>query len=150
MTDPQMTLPRPSPQAALEDLAETLDFLGDWEERYKYIIDLGRALPRLEESQYCDSNKVQGCASQVWLVVDSSNPESLSFRGDSDAHIVKGLVAVLMHLLSGVPRDTIVQFDLASALKRLGLSEALSSQRTNGLMSMAARIQAEARATRTG
>ncbi|MFN3228565.1 MAG: SufE family protein [Asticcacaulis sp.] len=124
-------------------MAETLEFLGDWEERYKYIIDLGRTLPRLSEDEYIDQNKVQGCASQVWLIVNKGGQGTLSFRGDSDAHIVKGLVAVLIHLLNGARYEDVASFDLPKALKRLGLSEALSSQRTNGLMSMMARLKAE-------
>ncbi len=145
MTVPIASLPPHSPQDALEDLAETLDFLGDWEDRYKYIIDLGRALPRLDEHEYTDSNKVQGCASQVWLIVSADSPGVLSFKGDSDAHIVKGLVAVLIRILNGARYEDVREFDLAQGLKRLGLSEALSSQRTNGLTSMVARLKAEAR-----
>lgn len=130
--------------AALDDLAEEFELLGEWEERYRYVIDLGKDLEPLTDAERSDENKVRGCASQVWLVTEPQADGTLKFRGDSDAHIVSGLVAIMLRLYSGrLPAD-IVAFDAKSALDRLGLSEALSSQRSNGLKSMVARIQRDA------
>lgn len=134
-----------TPQAALDDLAEEFDFLGDWEERYRYVIELGRELQPLPDSERTDANKVRGCASQVWLVTRRDD-DRLVFLGDSDAHIVKGLIAVLLRLYSGRRPDEIAAFDAGAAVARLGLSEALSSQRANGLASMVARIRRDAAA----
>jgi cysteine desulfuration protein SufE len=131
----------------LDELAEEFDFLGDWEERYRYVIELGRDLPPFPESERTDANKVRGCASQVWLTVERLPDGRLAFQGDSDAHIVKGLVAVLLRLYSGRTPAEIAGFDARQAVERLGLSEALTSQRTNGLASMVQRIRAVAEAT---
>lgn len=130
--------------AALDDLAEEFELLGEWEERYRYVIDLGKDLEPLTDAERSDENKVRGCASQVWLVTEPQADGTLKFRGDSDAHIVSGLVAIMLRLYSGRSPADIVAFDAKSALDRLGLSEALSSQRSNGLKSMVARIQRDA------
>src|SRR5947209_15741631 len=93
--------PPASIEAELAELSAEFDLLGDWEERYRYVIDLGRDLAPLAEEERSDANKVRGCASQVWLVTDRSDGDLLTFRGDSDAHIVRGLIAILMRLYSG-------------------------------------------------
>ena len=130
--------------AALDELADEFELLGDWEERYRYVIELGKELAPLTDAERSDENKVRGCASQVWLVTQPQADGTLSFRGDSDAHIVSGLVAIMLRLYSGRAPADIVAFDAKAALDRLGLSEALSSQRSNGLKSMVARIQRDA------
>ena len=130
----------------LENLAEEFDLLGDWEERYRYVIDLGRELAPLTDAERNDANKVRGCASQVWLVTEPQPDGSVVFRGDSDAHIVRGLIAVLFRLFSGRRPDDILAFDVRAAFDRLGLSGHLSAQRSNGLASMAARIRRDAEA----
>jgi cysteine desulfuration protein SufE len=132
--------------AALNDLVEEFDLLGDWEERYRYVIDLGRELEPLSEAERSEANKVRGCASQVWLVTEPRADGTLRFRGDSDAHIVKGLIAILLRLYSGRAPAEIAGFDAKAAIDRLGLSGALSSQRSNGLAAMVARIQRDAEA----
>ena len=134
--------------AALAELADEFELLGDWEERYRYVIELGRDLPPLTDAERSDANKVLGCASQVWLVTQPQADGTIVFRGDSDAHIVSGLIAILLRLYSGRPAGDIATFDAKAALDKLGLSEALSSQRSNGLKAMVARIQRDARAVR--
>ncbi|CAN7412825.1 SufE family protein [Phenylobacterium sp. LjRoot225] len=128
----------------LEDLAAEFDVLGDWEERYRYVIDLGRELAPLTDSERSDANKVRGCASQVWLVTEPDPNGSLAFRGDSDAHIVRGLIAVLLRLYSGRRPEQILAFDAKAAFEKLGLAGALSAQRSNGLASMVTRIRRDA------
>ena len=132
----------------LDALAEEFDAFGDdWEERYRYVIDLGRELDDLTEAERSEANKVRGCASQVWLVPEREADGRLSFRADSDAHIVKGLIAVLLKLYSGRTPAEIVAFDANAAMAKLGLPEALSSQRANGLNAMIERIRSEAHST---
>ena len=135
---------------ALEELSAEFDLLGDWDERYRYVIDLGRTLAPLSDSERTDANKVRGCASQVWLVRDPAEPGRLAFRGDSDAHIVRGLIAILLRLYSGQTADDILAFDAKAAFERLGLAGALSAQRSNGLFSMVERIRREAAAMKAG
>ena len=94
-------MPTATIDAALAELTDEFDILGDWEERYRYVIDLGRDLQPLSEAERTDANKVRGCASQVWLVTEPQKDGTLVFRGDSDAHIVRGLIAVLLRLFSG-------------------------------------------------
>lgn len=130
--------------AALTDLADEFELLGDWEERYRYVIELGKDLAPLTDAERSEDNKVRGCASQVWLVTEPQADGTLKFRGDSDAHIVSGLVAIMLRLYSGNTPADIAAFDAKGALDKLGLSEALSSQRSNGLKSMVARIQHDA------
>jgi cysteine desulfuration protein SufE len=130
--------------AALDELADEFELLGDWEERYRYVIELGNGLAPLGDAERSDDNKVRGCASQVWLVTEPQADGTIVFRGDSDAHIVSGLIAILLRLYSGRPASDIATFDAKAAMDRLGLSEALSSQRSNGLKAMVARVQRDA------
>lgn len=130
-----------------EDVAELIEdftFLDGWEERYMHVIDLGKAMDPLPEADQIEANKVRGCASQVWLVSDRNTEGHLVFRGDSDAHIVRGLVAIAVQVFSD-KSDTVIQdLDTEALFDDLGLSEHLSSQRANGLRSMVARIKREA------
>ena len=128
----------------LEGLAAEFDDLGDWEERYRHIIDIGRTLAPLSEAERSDANKVRGCASQVWLVTEPGVDGRLNFRGDSDAHIVRGLIALLLRLYSGRAPQEIAGFDARGAFGRLGLAGALSTQRSNGLFAMVERIRKDA------
>src|SRR3954469_1171112 len=116
--------------ADLAELAETFDLLGEWGERYKYVIELGRELEPLSDAERSEANKVRGCASQVWLVTETQDDGTLKFRGDSDAHIVSGLSAILLRLYSGRTPAEILAFDAKDAFEQLGLSGALSSQRS--------------------
>jgi cysteine desulfuration protein SufE len=136
----------PAIDAELAELTDEFEVLGDWEERYRYVIELGRDLEPLTDAERNDANKVRGCASQVWLVTEPQGDGSLRFRGDSDAHIVRGLIAVLLRLFSGRKPAEILAFDAPAAFERLGLKGALSQQRSNGLASMAARIRRDAEA----
>ncbi|MBO6757751.1 MAG: SufE family protein [Roseibium sp.] len=132
---------------SIEDIIETFEFLDDWEDRYKYLIDLGRDLPALPESERTDQYKVRGCVSQVWLVtdIDRSGPEPvIRYRGDSDALIVQGLVAIVLALFSGRTAREILDADVDSVFKKLGLEDHLTPQRANGLRSMIARIRNDA------
>jgi cysteine desulfuration protein SufE len=126
--------------AAFEEIAETFEFLDDWEERYRHVIELGRAMPPLDDSFKVPALKVQGCASQVWLrpVIGG---ERFDFEGESDAMIVRGLIAVLHALYSGLPVAEVGRVDAVAELGRLGLNEHLSSQRSNGLRAMVERIR---------
>jgi cysteine desulfuration protein SufE len=128
---------------AFEDIAETFDFLDDWEDRYRHVIELGRAMPPLDDSFKVPALKVQGCASQVWLrpIIDGGR---FDFQGDSDAMIVRGLIAVLHAMYSGVPLAEVGAIDATAELGRIGLNEHLSSQRSNGLRAMVQRIRDEA------
>lgn len=128
---------------AFEDIAETFEFLDDWEDRYRHVIELGKAMPPLDDSFKVSALKVQGCASQVWLrpVIAEGR---FDFQGDSDAMIVRGLIAVLHALYSGIPVAEVGRVDAAAELGRLGLDQHLSSQRSNGLRAMVSRIREEA------
>lgn len=132
--------------AAVDELADELDLLGDWEQRYRHLIDLGRGLAPLTDAEHVDANKVRGCASQVWLIASRDGAGRFSFRGDSDAHIVRGLIAVLLGFYNGRTGPEILAFDARAAFERLGLTGALSRQRSNGLFSMIERIRREAAA----
>ena len=136
-------------QSVLDELIEEFDLLGDWEERYRYVIELGRELAPLSDAERNEANKVRGCASQVWLVTEPQADGTVKFRGDSDAHIVRGLIAVLLRLLSGRTASEIRGFDAKAAFAKLGLAGALSTQRSNGLAAMAARIARDAEALDT-
>jgi cysteine desulfuration protein SufE len=128
------------------EMISDFEFLEDWEDRYMYVIEMGKALPELEPVLKTDATKVKGCVSQVWLISESdgdANP-TLSFRGDSDAHIVKGLVAIVLEIFSGRRATDILALDAKDVMEKLGLSEHLSPQRSNGLQAMIARIKAEA------
>ena len=129
---------------ALTELKDEFDLLGDWEERYRYVIELGKELAPLTDAERSEPNKVRGCASQVWLVTQPQADGTLTFRGDSDAHIVRGLIAILLRLFSGRRPEEILAFDAKAAFEQLGLTGALSSQRSNGLASMVARIRRDA------
>ena len=130
----------------IEDIAGDFALLSDWEERYSYILDLGRALAPLAPDERTDANKVRGCASQVWLVTEQGPDGTLVFRGDSDAHIVRGLIAILLQLFSGRTPADILAIDPKEAFAKLGLAEALTPQRSNGLYSMMERIRRDAAA----
>lgn len=139
-----MTQPQP-----FQDIADNLSFLDDWEDRLNYLIELGQALPPMADAEKTDENKVRGCVSNVWLVSSSddvSGSKVLSFRGQSDAIITKGLVAVLIALYSGRPAAEIAETDAIEWFRKLGLSEHLGMQRSNGLVAMVNRIRNEARA----
>jgi cysteine desulfuration protein SufE len=134
--------------AELDELAAEFDLLGDWEERYRYVIELGRSLEPLSDAERSEINKVRGCASQVWLVSEPGGEGTLRFRGDSDAHIVRGLIAILLRLYSTRKAEMILGFDAREGFERLGLKSALSAQRSNGLFSMVERIRRDAEAAR--
>jgi cysteine desulfuration protein SufE len=133
-----------TPQA-FEDIAANFSLLEDWEDRYRYLVELGQALPPLEEGERNAANKVHGCASQVWLVSETDG-SAMRFRGESDAMIVRGLVAVLIALYSGRPAAEIAETDAMPIFDRLGLGEHLTSQRANGLAAMVKRIRSKAAA----
>lgn len=138
-------MPVPPGNQRLAAIVDDLMFLDDWDERYRYLIELGRKLEPLPREAYCDANKVQGCASQVWLLMDrQSVPGTLVLRGDSDALIVKGLVALVLAMFDGRPLEEIAGFDAAGFFAEIGLKDHLTAQRSNGLASMVARIKAEA------
>lgn len=128
----------------LTELADEFDLLGDWEERYRYVIELGKELAPLTDAERSEPNKVRGCASQVWLITEPQGDGALRFRGDSDAHIVRGLIAILLRLYSGRRPEEILAFDAKAGFDRLGLAGALSAQRSNGLASMVGRIRRDA------
>jgi cysteine desulfuration protein SufE len=128
----------------LAELSAEFEVLGDWEERYRYVIDLGKDLAPLSDAERSEANKVRGCASQVWLVTKPQGDGTLNFRGDSDAHIVRGLIAIVLRLFSGRQPAEILAFDAEAAFETLGLKGALSQQRSNGLASMVGRIRADA------
>ena len=135
---------------AFEDIAETFEFLDDWEERYRHVIELGRAMEPLDDAFRVPATKVEGCASQVWIMphIEGEGPEAVfDFRGDSDAMIVRGLIAVLHALYSGLTVREVLETDALAELKRLELDEHLSSQRSNGLRAMVARIRGLAEQT---
>jgi cysteine desulfuration protein SufE len=130
---------------AFAEIAENLSYLEDWEDRYRYIIELGQALPPLAESEKNAATKVNGCVSQVWLVTEREGPR-LRYRGESDAMIVRGLAAILIALYSGRTPEEIAATDAIAIFDELGLREHLSTQRSNGLVSMVNRIRSDARA----
>ena len=139
MTEPQ----------AFQDIADNLSFLDDWEDRYRYLIELGQALPRLTDAEKSPENKVNGCVSQVWLAAESETQSEgvvLRYRGESDAMIVQGLVAILLALYSGRPAREIAETDAIAMFDKLGLREHLTTQRSNGLVAMVNRIRSEGQA----
>lgn len=125
---------------AFEEIAATFDFLDDWEDRYRYVIELGRDMAPLDEALKVPATKVDGCASQVWLV-PRTDGGVFSFDGDSDALIVKGLIAILRALYNGVPFGDVARVDALCEMARLGLDEHLSAQRSNGVRAMIERIR---------
>ncbi len=134
------------PLPTIENIIENLSFLDDWEDRYRYIIELGRMVDPMPDVFKTENNKVRGCASQVWLHATKSNasPPILTFMGDSDAHIVRGLVALALALYSGKTAPEIISTDAFTLFSSLGLKEHLSAQRSNGFRSLIDKIQAEA------
>ena len=129
---------------AFEEIVETFDFLDDWEDRYRHVIDIGKAMPELEEAFRVPATKVDGCASQVWILpeISGEGPDAVfSFRGDSDAMIVRGIIAILHALYSGLTVKEVLDVDAPAEMARLGLNEHLSAQRSNGLRSMVERIR---------
>ncbi len=134
---------------AFEDIADTFDFLDDWEDRYRHVIELGKAMPPLPEALRVPATKVEGCASQVWIVprIDGQGPGArFHFQGESDAMIVRGLIAILHALYDGLTVAEVVAVDAPAELARLGLNDHLSSQRSNGLRAMVERIRSLATA----
>lgn len=123
-----------------EDVVETFEFLDDWEDRYRHIIDMGKALPAMDDALKVDATKVDGCASQVWLHVTTDGGK-VHFQGDSDAMIVKGLIAVLSEMYQNSPLDEARGIDAQAQMARLDLQEHLSSQRSNGLRAMVERLK---------
>ncbi|MBK5570119.1 SufE family protein [Ensifer sp. 2YAB10] len=131
----------------LDQIIDDFAFLDEWEDRYRYVIELGKALPEMPEAKRTQENKVQGCASQVWLVTQTAgNPEDpvLTFEGESDAHIVRGLVAIVLAIYSDKHASEIAKIDAIDTFGKIGLIEHLSTQRANGLRSMIRRIKNEA------
>lgn len=129
--------------AAFEEIVEDFEFIEDWEDRYRHVIDLGKAMDPLEDALKVPATKVDGCASQVWLH-PRIEAGVFSFEGDSDAMIVRGLIAVLRALYNGLPVADVPKVDARAEFERLGLNEHLSSQRSNGLRAMIERIRAVA------
>jgi len=133
---------------SFDDIRADFELLDDWEDRYRYLIEIGRTLEPLPDALKTDATKVRGCASQVWVVTSRETGPGgtiLKFRGDSDAHIVRGLIALLLTIYSGLAPDKILAVDAHAILSELGLNEHLTPQRSNGLKSMIERIRAEAR-----
>lgn len=133
--------------ASFQDIVDNLSFLDDWEDRYRYLIELGQALPKLDAAERNADNKVNGCVSQVWLVaepVQLDGRTGLHLRGESDAMIVQGLVAVLLALYSDRPAEEIAGTDAVALFDEIGLREHLTTQRSNGLVAMVNRIRSQA------
>jgi cysteine desulfuration protein SufE len=132
----------------IDDIIDNFAFLDEWDDRYRYVIELGRSLPPLPDTARNDAHKVQGCASQVWLATETrpngSGGPILNFVGDSDAHIVRGLIAILLAVYSGRSARDILNTDALGLFDRLGLREHLTPQRSNGLRAMVERIRADA------
>jgi cysteine desulfuration protein SufE len=132
-------------RAEFEEIAETFEFLDDWEDRYRHVIEMGKAMPPLDEAVKVPATRVDGCASQVWILprIEGEGPGArFDFQGDSDAIIVRGLIAVLHALYGGLSVREVGDVDAGAELGRLGLDEHLSSQRSNGLRAMVGRIMA--------
>ena len=133
---------------SFNNIIDDFEFLENWEDKYKYIIDMGSSLAALKSNDYNDDNKVEGCASQVWLVVEENSKQGktiLKFNGDSDAYIVKGLIAIIFALFSEKTPSEILEIDPMSELKKLNLEENISQQRSNGLTAMINRVFSEAK-----
>ena len=134
----------------IAEIVANFSLLDEWDDRYRYVIELGRSLPPLEERDRNAANKVQGCASQVWLATevkpDGADGPVLSFSGDSDAHIVRGLIAILFAIYSGKHAREILGTDAVALFEQMGLREHLTPQRSNGFRSMVQRIKSDAMA----
>lgn len=129
---------------AFEDIAETFDFLDDWEDRYRHVIELGKAMPAMDAAVKVPATKVEGCASQVWMLprIEGQGTQArFDFEGESDALIVRGLIAILHALYSGLTAEQVLAVNASAELGRLGLDEHLSQQRSNGLRAMVERIR---------
>ena len=134
-------------QQTIADLVSDFELIDDWEDRYRHVIELGRDLPVMDEALKTSTTKVSGCASQVWIystVVDGSNGKQLDLQGDSDAIIVKGLIAVVFMMFAPLTVQEIVNYDALGTFEKLGLKEHLTPQRSNGVASMIKRIKADA------
>jgi cysteine desulfuration protein SufE len=145
-----MTAASPDTVTTLDEIVDNFSLLEEWDDRYRYVIELGRALSPLAERDRTEVNKVQGCASQVWLATtvhpNGQGGPVLTFSGDSDAHIVRGLIAILFAMFSGQQARAILSTDAIALFERLGLREHLTPQRSNGFRSMVERIRADAQA----
>lgn len=129
---------------SVEEIVENFELFDDWEDRYRYLIELGRDLPQLQEAEKTEQNRVSGCTSQVWLVVGREGaPPVMKFRADSDAFIVRGLIALLLAIYDGKPAAEVAQIDALQILSRIGLEKHLSPNRRSGLAAIAARMRAE-------
>jgi cysteine desulfuration protein SufE len=132
----------------IDEIRDNFEVLDDWDDRYRYVIELGRTLEPMPEAEHSAENKVQGCVSQVWLSrrIDRANGTPvLKYRGDSDAHIVRGLVAILLTLYSGLTPQEILSTDALAVFDEFGFRQHLTPQRSNGLRSMVERIRTDAR-----
>jgi len=132
----------------IDDIRDNFALLDDWDDRYRYVIELGRTLTPMPEEEHSAANKVQGCASQVWLskqIARAGNEPVLTYLGDSDAHIVRGLIAILLTLYSGRTPQQILATDAVAVFDEFGFREHLTPQRSNGLRSMIERIRTDAR-----
>jgi len=137
---------------SIDEIIDNFEFMDDWEDRYRYVIELGKELEPLQPDDYTEDHKVRGCVSQVWLVTerggDAERPV-LKFRGDSDAHIVRGLIAILIALYSGKRAEEITQLDAEKVFDQIGLRDHLTPQRSNGLASMVQRVKQDAAAAQS-
>jgi cysteine desulfuration protein SufE len=131
----------------IDDIAETFDLLGDWEERYAYLIELGRKLPPFTDGDRIEANKVRGCMSQVWLTGGLQADGTLGFKGDSDSTLVKGLIALLLIMVNGLTPAEVAALDIAGTFQSLGLESHITANRRNGFFAMVERIRALAGAT---
>ncbi len=131
-------------QTSARDLSSEFDFLDDWEARYAHIIDLGRANPPLHPNEKTDETRVRGCASQVWMVTEAAPDGTMTLRAESDAVIVSGLIAILTRLYTGATPAEVGQFDAEAFFRDIGVTGALTAQRSNGLASMIARLKSDA------
>lgn len=133
----------------IDEIIDNFELLDEWDDRYRYIIELGRSLPELPDDARTEANKVRGCVSQVWVTTNvrpnGAEGPVLDFHGDSDAHIVRGLIAILLALYSGKPARSIVATDAKALFEKLGLQEHLTPQRSNGFRAMVDRMQSDAR-----
>jgi cysteine desulfuration protein SufE len=143
----------PDAMPEIDEIIDNFSVLDEWDDRYRYLIELGRELPPLAAAAHTDANKVRGCASQVWLETevrpDGAGGPVLLFAGDSDAHIVRGLIAILFATYSGKPARDILALDALALFEKMGLREHLTPQRSNGFRAMVERIRADANAALT-
>ncbi len=143
-----MTAASPTLAPTIEEIVDNFSLLEEWDDRYRYVIELGRGLEPLTERDRSETNKVQGCASQVWLATtvrpDGAGGPVLTFSGDSDAHIVRGLIAILFAMFSGKRAREILSTDAIAQFEQLGLREHLTPQRSNGFRAMVERIRSDA------